>query len=469
MAKKQANIQNGDWSRYNKMWKWRCLCDGAISEIHDPQNPPFKAGTEPNDNLEPAQEHEDYPSGTIGCPACRAATMEAEYFNASPKQEDSFGTCIPEPNLDKAKDKEHRKYKSIAAILDEYDYVIAGEGHKNLKAESHDPLGLALFLGDPTGKVSNFCLGPAAVYRSKTLEEFPDEHLSEVWVLDTAHLPYSGTHKDIRSAGILYWAKVFSHRDLVLWTAGNAGMSLARAVYSYNQTVSQEDRLAVYCVVFAQTPPEVAVSLRGLKARIAPIYTREAILTRSHTKQLAKAINPAAKKIIDVSDGWDGIGTFFYRLFIYNALKRIYAQNGEGVHYILAPVGTANLLAGAYLAAKDWSDSDSNQSKHRPKIIGVLPRDNENIVRSVLGKRIPETESKSHLAPRPPYGPKQTGVYSPLAEWVYRHANDQKLPEDTNQHHDAFVDARYVWFTEVDQAEQIAAGARLLASKAKAI
>jgi hypothetical protein len=375
-------------------------------------------------------------------------TEKNGYFEQSPDPRDSFGMCLPEPDPSKVK-RSNGKYSHIYSILDEYAYVIAGA-----KRPTNDPLQLGRFLGDPTHTLENYSLGPAAVYQSRALRQFA--RLGPVWVLDSAHFPYSGTMKDVRSAGILYWANVFNHRHLVLWTAGNAGMSLARAAYSYNQVV-RASGLATSCVVFAETPPEIAVSLRGLKARIAPIYTREAILTRRQTRELAKAINPVPGSILDVSDGWDGIGAFLYRLVIYNALARIWETEHAHIDYLLAPAGTANLLAGAYLAAVDWGQRFES---HQPKVIGVLPRHKENIKRAVKVGRTEDQDDKisdSPMAPKPPLAPKLTGVYSPLAFWVYH-----------NSQHEAdahFTDPNIVTFLEVDQAEQIAVGARLLAER----
>jgi hypothetical protein len=131
------------------------------------------------------------------------------------------------------------------------------------------------------------------------------------------------------------------------------------------------------------------------------------------------------------------------------------------VNFVLAPVGTANLLAGAFLAARDWGERYPGK---RPKVIGVLPRNKENILRAVnpsLHKNGDDHISDSPMAQKPPLAPKLTGVYSPLAYWVYTHS--LKQPQDKHGIDENFPNPEWLWFAEVDQAEQISVGARLLA------
>lgn len=111
---------------------------------------------------------------------------------------------------------------------------------------------------------------------------FPVEHFARftgfgsAWALDLSPYIWSGTLKDLRSCAVLSLAIEHRINHLALWTAGNAGYSLAKLVHRWNATVPEAEREArktVYCLVDASAPPEMVVTLRSLQCRVAPIST----------------------------------------------------------------------------------------------------------------------------------------------------------------------------------------------------
>lgn len=89
--------------------------------------------------------------------------------------------------------------------------------------------------------------GQPALFEMEHLARFSG--LGGTWVLDMSPYTWSGTHKDLRSWAVLSQAIEHEVQHLALWTAGNAGLSLAKLVKRWNATVPPKKRKTVYCLV----------------------------------------------------------------------------------------------------------------------------------------------------------------------------------------------------------------------------
>lgn len=136
------------------------------------------------------------------------------------------------------------------------------------------------------------------------------------WILDMSPYLWSGTLKDLKSWAVLSVALEHNIRHLALWTAGNAGLSLAKLVHRWN--VAQQDeqkRRIVHCLVDTMVPPEVVVGLRSLQCRVAPISTGAgAVLSREQLYNVVVSLVDGVDSYWQVTDGWDGVGVFMYSL-----------------------------------------------------------------------------------------------------------------------------------------------------------
>lgn len=286
--------------------------------------------------------------------------------------------------------------------------------------------------------------GNPVLYRLPRLEEW--SRFVEVYVLDMGTYLWSGTLKDPRSWAIINTALDNGITDLALWTAGNAGLSLAKLAYAVNRSLPADRRIRIYGLVDSEVSLEVRARLRTWQCDVLDIPSKtkfildpEEIKTNVRARMMTRGQSMNPTRYWHVTDGWDGVGLLMYRFLgaqIIRDLKPV---------YILSPVGTGDLLLGLYLGLEDC-ERTGVVAEDKCKIVGVVPA-GENILDNIRNQRInPKPGHTADLIGKtPPVMPKLIGRYSPLAPCIYRMELKKK-----------------VRFIEVDANDQLAAGGQTL-------
>src|SRR5258706_10734229 len=109
-------------------------------------------------------------------------------------------------------------------------------------------------------------LGRPTVYRCARLEGVGA--FAKVYVLDMSTFYWSHTLKDPRSWAILNVAIAKGIRHLALYTAGNAGISLARLAYAVNKRLAPEQRISIYALVDETVAPKFEPFCRTQAAKL---------------------------------------------------------------------------------------------------------------------------------------------------------------------------------------------------------
>lgn len=289
--------------------------------------------------------------------------------------------------------------------------------------------------------------GQPVLFEMKHLAQFAG--FRSAWTLDLSPYIWSGTLKDLRSWAVLSLAIEHNIKHLALWTAGNAGYSLAKLVHRWNATVEDERmRKTVYCLVDALlAPPEMVVTLRSLQCRVAPISTgRGAILSREQLYHIVVALSGEHEHYWQVTDGWDGVGIFMYSLLARQCLHLLSSQLraqrlASADVYIVLPLGTGNLLLGFVRGMEQVGEG-------RAKVVAAVPYGDHMMI-PFLPKE-PAVNDRPRMRRVEPVAPKLTGFYSPLSPCLWQLVQDQD-----------FSHLHAVEFIQVDRAAQIEAAARV--------
>lgn len=290
--------------------------------------------------------------------------------------------------------------------------------------------------------------GQPALFEVEHLAHFSG--LGGTWVLDMSPYTWSGTHKDLRSWAVLSQAIEHDVQHLALWTAGNAGFSLAKLIKRWNATVPVKKRKTVYCLVDSSTPPDMRMELRGPYCRVTSVSTGAgAILSR---EQLYNVVASMAGEKIEregywqVTDGWDGVGVFMYSLlaqqclyFLQDELRKAGKESAK--IYIILPLGTGNTLFGFIRGMERFGTG-------RAKIVAAVPY-GDHMMQSFLPKKV-ERKNGPRMSRAPSLAPKMTGFYSPLSPCLW-HLTEEK----------GFDNVSTVEFIEVDRAAQLEVAARV--------
>lgn len=271
----------------------------------------------------------------------------------------------------------------------------------------------------------------------------------QTWILDLSPYIWSGTLKDIRSWAVLSAAIEHNIKHLAVWTAGNAGFSLAKLVHRWNAAQRDEQaRKTVHCLVDAFAPPEVVVTLRSLQCRVAPISTGSgAVLSREQVYHVVASLVGERADYWQVTDGWDGVGVFMYGLLarqclaLLNKQLRKTRQFRHADIYIVLPLGTGNLLLGFARGAE-------RSGEGRCKLAAAVPFGDHMMIPFL--PRAEEPNGRPRMRRVPPVAPKLTGFYSPLSPCLWHLTQNRE-----------FSDYRAVEFVEVDRAAQIEAAAHM--------
>lgn len=288
--------------------------------------------------------------------------------------------------------------------------------------------------------------GQPVVWRSDVLTSYGG--FESVRVLDLSRYLWSGTLKDLRSWAILAVAINHNIKHLALWTAGNAGFSLARLVYAWNASAPSDQQIQVHCIVSPYTQPETLVVLRALQCRVLPVSTESGlIMAAGQIYNLIESMMDEPESYWHVTDGWDGVGIYMYRLL---ALQAIHLETPD---YVIVPVGTGDLLLGFHLGNQDLGPA--------AKLVGAIPlADDEatNVIDPFRPKTASDHERDTRKVRRVrPIAPKLTGFYSPLSPCLWHLVRESE----------GFGDKQRVEFVDVDRGEQIEVGARLMSPFAK--
>ncbi len=361
------------------------------------------------------------------CTNCRDRYRHHKFFRNVSDLAACFVSVMPE--MDISDDALHRGFTDLflgAGRDDQSPQEILREGFPS------DPL---LPCGQPV-------LFPAPL-----LAQFAG--LGQVWILDMSPYISSGTLKDLRSWAVLSLAIENKINHLAVWTAGNAGLSLAKLVHRWNAAQrTQVSRKTVHCLVDAFAPPEIVVTLRSLQCSVAPISTGSgAILSREQVYNVVASLAKMKEDYWQVTDGWDGVGTFMYSLLARQCLyllgKRLEATGTSGAAsiYVVVPLGTGNLLFG-------FARGIEKALEPQPKLIAALPY-GDNMMTPFLGEE-DESNHRPRMRRAAPVAPKLTGFYSPLSPCLWHLA----LNRDFSDHH-------AVEFIEVDRASQIEAASHV--------
>lgn len=242
----------------------------------------------------------------------------------------------------------------------------------------------------------------------------------EVDVLDFSTHYISRTMKDPRSWSIVNLALEKGIRHLALWTAGNAGLSLARLVYMVNHRLPPEKRIQVYCIVKADLDPNILCQLEQWQAYVVIDHTsrddyspilKEDDVWQMIASNLSK--KPAPEERWHVTDGWDGVGILNYYQVALQVLTAslvdsttVGKEAEQQYDAAIIPVGSGDMFMGFYLASVDGFHRD-----RRPKMFAAVPPAGRNIFSGVR-----EETTRT----RPSAAGKLEGDYTPLA-YALRH------------------------------------------------
>ena len=290
--------------------------------------------------------------------------------------------------------------------------------------------------------------GTATVYRAGSLEDLTG--YARALVLDMGSYYWSGTLKDPRSWAIVNTALACGMTEISVWTAGNAGVSLAKIVSAANRRLPPEARLQVHAIVDDEVAPEIRTQLRLWQCEVLDVFRKDKpILNPDEIRSLVAARMRRARRRLDdrsywhVTDGWDGVGLLMYRLIAAQLLRDLAAVMGDDdmPFDVVMPVGTGDLMLGFYLGLRDCEAA--GLVRHGAfRLVGALPS-GANILNNLRHRTLSAAGNDGHPAP---VMPKLTSVYTPLAPCL------------------AQIEKHGVSFVVVTEADQLRAGRQILSN-----
>jgi Pyridoxal-phosphate dependent enzyme len=288
--------------------------------------------------------------------------------------------------------------------------------------------------------------GTATVYRSTSLEDLTG--YARALVLDMGSYYWSGTLKDPRSWAIVNTALALGMTDISVWTAGNAGVSLAKIVSLANRRLPPELRLQVHAIVDSDVAPEIRTQLRLWQCEVLDVFRQDKpILNPDEIRSLVAARLRRTRRQLDdstywhVTDGWDGVGLLMYRLIGAQVIRDLAAtvtETNGGPFEIVLPVGTGDLLLGFHLGLRDC-EREGLVPPAAFRLVGALPA-GANILNNVRQRTMAAPADRGHT----PVMPKLTSLYTPLAPCLAR------------------LDRDGVTFVSVTEADQLRAARQIL-------
>jgi serine/threonine protein kinase len=268
--------------------------------------------------------------------------------------------------------------------------------------------------------------GNATLYNLDSLATDFQFEANRINVFDMSTYYWSNTLKDPRSWAVVMNAVNNGICHLGLWTAGNAGLSLAKLVHAVNFHLEPDKRITVYCYAEKDAlKGGIGRTLESFRARVVPFERHHEkhgkIFTPDQARQFLNGrlgLQLHSHEYWDVSDGWDGVGLYMYRL-LGRQISKLRPR------YVVAPVGTGNLFYGLYLGMRDCLRAEKI-SREECHLIGAVPVGDaiesgggvfENILTNFREYGIDVTtvpgRSSTRLTERP-MAPKLETIYTPL-------------------------------------------------------
>ena len=295
--------------------------------------------------------------------------------------------------------------------------------------------------------------GNSVLRRSSSLADATG--FEQVLVLDMGAYHWSGTLKDPRSWAILNTALACGITNISVWTAGNAGLSLARMAYALNRRLPAESRIQIYAIVDNDVAPEIRMQLRLWQCEVLDVFRQDKpVLNPDEIKGLVASRLKRVRRRLDestywhVTDGWDGVGLLMYRYIAAQILSEVAGLSASADRepqplYVALPVGTGDLLLGFHLGLRDCERAGVIPPQ-TCRIIGAVPA-GANILDNIRMRSIPANGNGHPPTPTPPVMPKLSGLYTPLAPCLARLEKE-----------------RSVDFVPVTEADQLRAGRQVL-------
>ena len=291
----------------------------------------------------------------------------------------------------------------------------------SLQPSGADATAYLPFLDTPLSLAGNRC-GNALLYDAGRLATRFHLARGSVKVLDMATYGWSHTLKDPRSWAVISQAARSGVKHLSAWTAGNAGFSLARMAYAHNKFVQNDQKLHVHCYsIGSAVPDNLKVNLQRYHARVfdflAPSTGSHIFPPDRSFEQIKTAMDVEIdpNEYWEVTDGWDGVGLYMYRL-IGRQLCAHYKPN-----YIICPLGTGDLFFGLYLGRQDCLNEKLIPAESC-KFLVMMPNQGnilENYERYSMKVRDTYKSEVAHDFERP-MAPKLEADYTPLLLTMYQ-------------------------------------------------
>jgi hypothetical protein len=237
----------------------------------------------------------------------------------------------------------------------------------------------------------------------------------DVLVMDMSPYWPTGTLKDAKSWPVINEALSGNASHLVVYTAGNAGLSLARLAYCANR--ARNGTLKVIALVGGNLPSAVRWELSTAGCTILPLAAASGAFPIVDTRAVWRIMHSLIDRtssdepipsVHHVTDGWDGYGVGMYRALFAQTLRRV------NVDYLVVPAGTGNLLVGAALALRDLAAAGIS-TKTRLVAAGPYP---ENIKQACMEHKMPYSRRFRVTTEEDAVMPKLAGTYSPLIPCV---------------------------------------------------
>ena len=326
---------------------------------------------------------------------CRAKRCHGHYYPINDEDRELFVTIVPERTAD---------YAALATEARDSIVQFAGERPKGQLSD------LAQYLPYDRDVLHEMGLnlGRPTVYESKRLEDW--SLFSNVHVLDLATFPWSGTLKDPKNWAVINCAIEQNVSVLGLYTAGNAGISLAKIAYEAGRLRGHPFR--IFALVDDTVGADIRNFLRVWDCTVIEDNNRKYILDPvDFWRRVHPHLDSDQERRWQVTDGWDGVSIMMYRLIFIEVLRRLRPA------YIVLPLGTGTLFVGAHLATRDVFAEEE-----RSQLFTAVP-DAENVTRYFDSFRTPkEPPTARELAVMP----KLVGRYTPLLPALaYLHNSSQ--------------------------------------------
>lgn len=247
-------------------------------------------------------------------------------------------------------------------------------------------------------------LGSPVLHRLRLMQTW--SRFRNLFALDMSTYHPSNTLKDPKSWAVVNVALEHDISTLVVYTAGNAGLSLAKLVSEANRRLDAGMR--VHALIEEELSVGIRQYLRGWGAELdvlessAKPRTQTDVLGAFYDRIDTATVHQSGRRgIWHVSEGWDGVGVLMYRALFADLLSRVQ------VDYLVVPVGQGNLFLGAYMGREDARSVETILVGAIPNGESILqaPHSLQNVV-----EEMPEMDRA--------IAPKLAGRNSPLAHCI---------------------------------------------------